>query len=136
MAGDETKIIPGHGAVSDKSAMQGDLDVLITQVSSTPVLLRNDQDLNHHWLRLRLKGRGANLDAIGARVVVEAGGVIRQRQVMPTRSYLSQVELPVTFGLGSLERADVIRVHWPDGTTQELRDVVADQFLVVEQSSG
>jgi hypothetical protein len=44
----------------------GDLDIVITQVGRRPLLLRNDQDLGHHWLRVRLHGRDANRDAIGA----------------------------------------------------------------------
>ncbi len=135
-AGDLSLAVVGRGAAYADIDGDGDLDIIISQVASPPLLLRNDQDLGHNWLRLRLKGRGVNRDAIGAWVEVEAGGVIRQRQVMPTRSYLSQVELPLTFGLGPLEGADVVRVHWPDGTVQELTNVAADQMLVVEQPSG
>ncbi len=67
---------------------------------------------------MRLDGAGANRDAIGAWVELEAGGVLQRRQVMPTRSYLSQVELPVTFGLGAATRVTSARVLWPDGTSQ------------------
>jgi hypothetical protein len=52
---------------------------------------------------------------------------------MPTRSYLSQVELPVTFGLGTATKIDSLKVTWPDGTTQEVPDVGIDQVRVVEQ---
>ena len=43
---------------------------------------------------------GVNRDGIGAWVECRIGETVQRRQVMPTRSYLSQVELPVTFGLG------------------------------------
>ncbi len=39
------------------------------------------------------------------------------RQVMPTRSYLSQVESVVTFGLGPGDVVETISVAWPDGAT-------------------
>jgi hypothetical protein len=59
-----------------------------------------------------------NRDAIGAEVELVADGRLRRATVMPTRSYLSQVELPVTFGLGSTRTIDALRIRWPDGTEQ------------------
>jgi hypothetical protein len=53
---------------------------------------------------------------------------------MPTRSYLSQVELPVTFGLGLQDDVETIRVTWPDGSTQEAPVPAIDTTIVVEQS--
>jgi hypothetical protein len=64
----------------------GDLDVALTQVGGPPLLLRNDQDLHHHWIRLKLVGTKSNRDAIGAWITVQVGGRTLRRQVMPTRS--------------------------------------------------
>jgi hypothetical protein len=111
----------------------GDLDVLFTATGGAPRLLRNDQKSGYHWLRLKLVGKGGNRDAIGAVVDVRAGGVVQRRLVMPARSYLSQVELPVTFGLGSLETVDRITIRWPDGALQELSDVSVDRLTTIEQ---
>jgi hypothetical protein len=96
-------------------------------------LLRNDQDLGHHWLRVRLAGRPPNVDAVGAWVELTAGGVTQRRQVMPTRSYLSQVEPVVTFGLGDAERVDSLAVAWPDGTSETVEDVRVDEVRVIRQ---
>ena len=52
---------------------------------------------------------------------------------MPTRSYLSQSELPVTFGLGTLAKVDKLVIHWPDGSTQEVTDVAIDRLVTIEQ---
>jgi hypothetical protein len=62
--------------------------------------------------------------------------VTRYRQVMPTRGYLSQVELPVTFGLGRAERVERLRILWPDGSEQELIPQTLDTTLVIEQDTG
>ena len=64
---------------------------------------------------------------------LDAGGQTQRRQVMPSRSYLSQVELPVTFGLGSTDRIDALRIRWPDGSLQDLAPPAVDQLLLVEQ---
>jgi hypothetical protein len=123
----------GRGAAFADIDADGDLDVLLTATSGSPRLLRNDLDLGRHWLRVKLVGRRCNRDAIGAVVELHAGGVVQRRDVSPTRSYISQVELPVTFGLGELGRADKLVIHWPDGSSQELADVAADQVLTIEQ---
>ncbi|MHC4219691.1 MAG: CRTAC1 family protein [Planctomycetota bacterium] len=133
-AGDLARPIVGRGAAYADIDDDGDLDMLLTEVGGRPMLLRNEQDLGHHWLRVRLVGRTCNRDAIGAWVsLTMADGTVQRRQVMPTRSYLSQVELPVTFGLGTQDRVGDVHVRWPDGTTQEAPARSVDTTLVVEQ---
>lgn len=119
-AGDLGHELAGRGSAFADIDADGDLDVLIAQVGARPVLLRNDQALGHHWLRVRLVGSGGNLDAIGAWVAVRTGDRSMRRLVAPTKSYLSQSELPVTFGLAGATSVDAIRVTWPDGTEQDV----------------
>jgi hypothetical protein len=125
--------VVGRGSAYADVDGDGDLDLLLMQVGGRPLLLRNDQALGHHWLRLRLVGRGMNRDAIGARVEVVAGGVRQRRTVAPVRSYLSQVELPLTFGLGRSETVESVVVHWPDGSVAPLPDVEIDRSQTIEQ---
>ena len=99
------------------------------------MLLRNEQALGNHWLRLRLVGNGKNRDAIGARVEVEAAGVKQCQDLVPFKSYLSQVELPLTFGLGKATVAERVTVHWPDGETQELTTLAADRKHEIVQAN-
>jgi hypothetical protein len=70
-------------------------------------------------------------------VTLTAGGVTQTRQVMPTRSYLSQCELPVTFGLGKTAQVDSLVIRWPGGKGEERVEVVpVDREIVVEQGKG
>ena len=132
--GDLSRPIVGRGASYADIDNDGDLDLLITQVAGPPLLLRNNQKLGHRWLRLKLVGRKSNRDAIGAWAEVTAGGVTQRAQVMPTRSYLSQVELPLTFGLGTNDAVDAVTIHWPDGSTQSVPNVRVNELTVIEQS--
>lgn len=123
----------GRGAAFADIDRDGDLDVVITGIAQMPRLLRNDQQTGHHWLRVRLQGIHSNRHAIGARVEIDVAGRTLSRSVMPTRSYLSQVELPVTFGLGQRNVIDAARVIWPDGTVQTIDPPAVDQTIVIHE---
>lgn len=128
----------GRGAAFADIDGDGDLDILITATGRAPRLLRNDQRSGHHWLRFKLIGSRSNRDAIGAWIEVHLDDKVMQQQVMPTCSYLSQSELPVTFGLGIAEKVNLVRIRWPDGSTQELveSEVEVDRMRRIEQHAG
>lgn len=123
------KPIVGRGAAYADIDGDGDLDVLLTQIAGPPRLLRNDQHTGHRWLRIKLIGTQSNRDAIGARVTLRGPSRIWQAQVMPTRSYLSQCELPVTFGFGTDRIPVEMEIRWPRGLVQKL-NVPTDRHLL------
>jgi hypothetical protein len=127
------KPMVGRGSAYADIDGDGDPDVVLTQVGGAPLLLRNDQKLNHRWIRLKLVGSKSNRDAIGAWVKAKVGGQTLWRQVMPTRSYLSQSELPVTIGLGTSEKIDSLEITWPLGTHQQLQSPQVDRLTVVTE---
>ena len=123
----------GRGAAFADFDTDGDLDFVLTSNGGAPRLIRNDQSLNHHWLRIVLEGKSANRSAIGATVEVKSGDKMWRRTVMPTRSYLSQCELPLTFGLGDTQHLDSVRVVWPGGITQDVDVEAVDQVIRVAE---
>jgi hypothetical protein len=125
--------IVGRGTAYADIDLDGDLDMVLTQIGGPPLLMRNDQQLGHHWLRVRLIGKAANRDALGAQIRLSSGGNTQIRQVNPTRSYLSQSELPVTFGLGRHAKIDRLEVRWPNGVEQVVDPVRPDTSIMVEQ---
>ncbi|MGZ8920790.1 MAG: CRTAC1 family protein, partial [Limisphaerales bacterium] len=126
------KPVVGRGSAYADIDGDGDLDVIITQTGGKPMLLRNDQALKNNSIRIKLTGTRSNRDAIGAWVHARFGGKDGWRQVMPTRSYLSQSELPVTIGLGKSTTVDLVEVRWPGGSMQRIQAQPGETVVVTQ----
>jgi enediyne biosynthesis protein E4 len=113
----------------------GDVDILIVNLSEPPSLLRNDMHGNHHWLKVKLIGTKSNRSAIGARVVVHYGAKKQAQEVLSQSSFYSANDPRLHFGLGSETTADV-EIRWPSGLQEKLRGISADQLLVVKEGAG
>ena len=126
----------GRGLAVGDFDRDGDLDVLVTSNNGPAYLYRNDQRSGNRSIRFRLIGRKSNRDAIGATVRIEAGGVTQSRQVRGGSSYLSQSELPVTFGLGKLDQVDRVVIEWPSGHNEEFKKLSAGKTYECTESAG
>jgi enediyne biosynthesis protein E4 len=115
----------GRGLAYGDFDRDGDIDLLMTANNGPAVLFRNDQTAGHRSVRIRLVGTASNRDAIGATVRVTHGGVTQTRVVRSGSSYLSQSELPVTFGVGRRDLVDRLVIIWPNGRTDEFTNVAA-----------
>ena len=115
----------GRGLAYGDFDRDGDLDILMTTNNGPAYLYRNDQLGENRSIRFRLTGTQSNRDAIGAAVRIYHGGITQSRVVKGGSSYLSQSELPVTFGLGKLDRIDRAVIQWPNGRTEEYKNLAA-----------
>lgn len=109
----------GRGLAMADYDRDGAPDLLAANWGEAPELLQNITRSGNHWVRLSLEGTRCNRAAIGARVEVTTRDGTQVEVVQSGGSYASQGELPLTFGLGSREQADRVRVVWPGGGTSE-----------------
>ena len=108
----------------------------MTTNNGPAVLLRNDQQAGNRSLRFRLVGTKSNRDAIGATVRIFHDGTSQSRMVKSGSSYLSQSELPVTFGVGRRDRVDRVVITWPSGRTEEFKNVATGKAYDCVEGKG
>jgi enediyne biosynthesis protein E4 len=132
----------GRGAAFADIDADGDLDAVITTNGGPVHLYRTDLPAGKRSVRLRLVGNpqsgqiGSNRDGIGARATVRVGKASASRVVRTGSSYLSQSELPLTFGLGTAARADEVTIVWPSGKRDVLGALDAGQEYTVTEGKG
>ena len=114
----------------------GDVDILLTTNSGPAYLYRNDQLGGNRSIRFKLRGTQSNRDAIGARLRIEAGGLSQIRMVKSGSSYLSQSELPITFGLGKADKIERVVIQWPNGRSEEYKNLSAGREYSCIESKG
>jgi enediyne biosynthesis protein E4 len=120
---DQPKV--GRGLAYADFDRDGDLDLLLTTNNGPAYLYRNDQTAGNRSIRFRMQGTKSNRDAIGAVVRIFANGQSQSRTVHGGSSYLSQSELPVTFGLGKRDKIERATIDWPSGRREEFKDLRA-----------
>jgi hypothetical protein len=115
----------------------GDIDIVVNQMDGAPALLRNDTPSTHAWVRLALVGSRTNRDAIGARVIIEAGGrrIVRQRK--GGCSLQSTNDPRMLIGLGQADEITRVTVRWPSGATLVREHLAPDQtYELVEPAEN
>jgi hypothetical protein len=134
-----SKAMVGRGAAYADFDNDGDLDLLVTANNGPARLLRNDRGNQNDMLRVKTMGTRSNRDGIGAKVTVMTRNGTRLSAMVKTgSSYLSQSELPLTFGLGKPEAGKTVslEVVWPSGQEDSITNVKANQFVTVREGKG
>ena len=126
----------GRGAAFGDFDNDGDLDVLITTNQGPAHLYRNDQLAGNRCIRIRLVGTKSNRDGIGATVRMYQGSQSSWRMVKSGSSYLSQSEIPLTFGMGACDRAERVVIQWPSGRTEEYKNIRAGKRYECVEGKG
>ncbi len=125
----------GRGLLVFDHEEDGDLDLVVVDANTGPVLLRNG-GTQHHYSRIRLRGPPGNPRGIGAEVRLRAGGRTRVRVIGVTTSSLGQSEAVAHFGLGDVSQIEQVTIRWPDGTRTVVDRPSVDRTNEVRHPSG
>ncbi|MBV8671942.1 MAG: CRTAC1 family protein [Acidobacteriaceae bacterium] len=130
-------VTPGRGAAFGDLFNDGKIDVVINSLDSAPVLLRNVNADNHHWVEFRLVGSPKSpRDAVGATIYLTANGMRQRGDVLSGGSYISSNDQRVHFGIGDSATVDALEIHWPSGVIQKLKLPSVDRIFTIEEGKG
>jgi hypothetical protein len=115
----------------------GFLDLFVTNFGGRANDLFRNSGNGNSWISIKCTGTRSNRSAIGAKVRVKAtirGQTTWQlREISGGGGYMSQNDLRAHFGLGDATNIELVRIEWPSGTVQELRNVAVKQFLTLTE---
>ncbi len=136
-------VIAGRGMAVGDLFNDGKIDAVINVMDGHPVLLRNVNNDENHWLELRLVGgsksptsKGSPRDAVGATVYVTGNHMKQREDVLSGGSYLSTNDPRPHFGLGEATKVEDIEVHWPSGRVEHFLTPGVDRILTISEGSG
>jgi hypothetical protein len=120
----------------------GFLDLFLTRAHFDGSLVSNSLYHNNgntnNWLEVKLVGTVSNRSAIGAKVRVKAtinGNTFWQLREINNGGGWNIQSFTAHFGLGNATNIETLRIEWPSGTVQEIRNVAAKQILTVTEPS-
>jgi hypothetical protein len=116
----------------------GGVDALVSCNNEPPVLLRNRVGSQNHWLGIKLIGKKANIDAVGARVTYQAGDLNRTRMKVGGGSYLSSHDPRMVLGIGNRPKLDWLEVKWPQPSNpiERFTDLPIDRYITIVEGQG
>lgn len=126
-----------RGAAFGDYDEDGDVDVIVNNLDGPPTLLRNDGGAQAgNWVSLKLVGTKSNRNAVGARVMLKAGGLTQVDEVRSGDSYLSHSDWRLHFGLGKATAVDEVTVQWPSGATERFTKLPARRTVTITEGKG
>ena len=115
----------------------GAIDVLVSCNDEPPLLLKNAVGAENHWLGIKLVGKKANIDAVGAVVTFQSGDLKRRFMKVGGGSYLSSHDPRMVLGIGKRTKIDWVEIKWPQPSTlvQRLTDLPIDRYITVREGA-
>ena len=130
--------IAGRGLALGDFDNDGAVDVLVGVNGEAPILLHNRAGRENHWLGVRLVGKKANRDAIGAKITYQAGGLKRHRTKVGGGSYISSHDPRMVLGIGQRTKMDWIEIQWPQpsGLVQRIANPPIDRYITITEGEA
>jgi hypothetical protein len=113
-------------------------DVLVAVNGGAPLLLENRAAQGIPWLGVRLIGKKANSDGIGAKILWQSGEVKRSRLKTGGGSFLSAHDPREILGIGKRTKIDRLEIHWPQpsGRVEIFTELPIDRYITIVEGKG
>lgn len=136
--GMDTLPTASNGAVYADLDLDGDLDLVVNNVDQTAMIFQNytQEQSPVHYIQCVATGPPSNPGGIGVEVSVYTPRGLQTASLYPSRGYLSSVEPMLHLGVGDVRILDSLIIRWPDGKTQRLTNVEANQRLTLEYAEA
>jgi hypothetical protein len=112
---------------------RGVLDVVVANQGQPALVYKNSVAPGNHWVAFKLVGTRSNRSAIGAEVLLVAGGTRQLKVVDGGSGFASQNDRRLHFGLGRTAQVDSALIRWPSGTVQTIKRPNVDRLHVVTE---
>ena len=114
----------------------GDLDVIVNNIDAQASIYINQTNGSANHLKIKLNYSEKNPYGIGSKIHAYNGSQLQYKELYTVRGFQASSEPVVHFGLGQTTKLDSVRIIWPDGTTQVLLDVQANQTLTIQPKNN
>jgi len=115
---------------------RGVLDVIVANQNNIPLIYKNIQQNNNHWIDFDLHGTASNADAVGAKVELQWSGRKQVQVITGGIGFSSQNQHRMHFGLGAGNKVDRVLIHWPSGQTDEINNPEIDKLHNIKEKKA
>lgn len=114
----------------------GDLEVITNNIDDYASVFENKSSENNGYIKIRFEGNMGNKFGLGNRVYVTVEGQTQMQELTLTRGFQSSVAPELHFGLGKSKKIERLKVVWTDGKAQELKNINANQNVILKHSDA
>ncbi len=117
----------------------GDMDMVVSNVNQTPWVYRNNSEklaTKNNWVQFKFKGYAKNTPGYGTKVKIYCGDQMQYIQHSSARGYITTLQDDCHFGLGTAAKIDMVEVEWLDGSKEIMRDVPANQVVMLDHANA
>jgi hypothetical protein len=127
----EKDTIISNGSAYADFDNDGDLDIVTNNLNASPTFYQNQTNDKSNYLKIKFKTSDKNSFGIGTKVISYHNGIAQFKELFTSRGFQSASEPIIHFGYGNSEKVDSVRIIWTNNKTQILKDIKANQTLVL-----